>query len=61
MKWERVNEWTIASGLFSITRHPRPETVPYPYGLWLQNINHGYFETAEAAKAAAISIVAMQA
>lgn len=39
MKWEPLEKpeqlW-IKSGLFMISKHPNPETVPLPYGLWIK-------------------------
>ena len=61
MKWELLTPWVMKCSDWTITKHGRPEMVPYPYGLYFMGKNQGYFETSEAAKAAAISIVAMQA
>lgn len=58
MKWEQIDQWHMKSGDWKISK---AANVPYPYGLWLQAKNLGYWETLEAAISAAISEIACQA
>lgn len=58
MRWEQIDKWHLKSGDWTISK---AENVPLPYCLWFQRKNLGYFETAEAAKAACMERIAMQA
>jgi len=58
LKWKQIDNWHLRSGDWTITK---ALNVPLPYGLYFQSRSLGFFETLEAAQAAAIGIVAMQA
>jgi hypothetical protein len=59
LKWKQgETQWYIRSGDWTITK---ALNVPLPYGLYFMGKNHGFYATLEAAQAAAIGIVAMQA
>lgn len=46
MSWQKINEYFARNNDYTLTQIP---SVPYPYGLYKNNKNIGYFKTqAEA-------------
>lgn len=63
MKWqplEKPEQLWIKSGLFMISKHPKPETVPLPYGLWFNNQLINHFATSKEAMNEAAMLEATQ-
>lgn len=58
MTWERIDQWHMRNGEWTITKPGKPELYSMPYGLHHDQRNHGYFKTAEAAIAAHAELIA---
>ena len=47
MAWEKVNDWYMQNGLWTMTYAPN---VPLPYGLHRGDTSYGYYKTIEEVK-----------
>jgi len=47
MAWEKVNDWYMKNGLWTMTW---ADNVPLPFGLYKGDKNYGYFKTANEAR-----------
>jgi len=52
MAWKEISKWAITDGTWTISK---AENVPFPYALWMNRENFGYFTSSQDAKAAITS------
>jgi len=52
MAWKAISKWAITDGTWTISK---AENVPFPYALWMNKENFGYFTSSQDAKAAITS------